>query len=226
MSYSLTKVLDKIYLLKFEDHYDLCMTFLRYSEFYESGNPDFRGKQFQILDYMEWFARTYGNGVFNYPEQWAGFNIPSTVIEQVDNLGIADFNRYDERMLDIHCHLKTEAGGDYYLIGVSDDETIDHEVAHGLYSTNLSYRSEMERLIDSLPKRTYRKICDYLTSVDYAESSHRDEIQAYIATGGFSKKAKITISQKASKKFSSTFNRYLKNNAEAEKTQSEQAQEG
>jgi hypothetical protein len=211
--YTITKVLDRVYLLKFADHYDLCMTFLRYQEFYESDNLLFRGHSFNILDYMEWQAHTYGDGVFNYPDKWSGFNIPSSIIDQVNDLGIEDRNRYDERMWNLHHQLKAEVGDDYYLIGVSNDDTIDHEVAHGLWFVNQNYRQEMEQLIDALPPKTYGKICDWLTSIDYAEASHRDEVQAYLATGLGS----VKVPKKTLKQFSATFNRYIKTYAQAEK---------
>ena len=55
--YKLTKHLDSVYLVQFEESYDLAMTFLRYQEFYECANEDIRGKQFTLLQFMDWYVK-------------------------------------------------------------------------------------------------------------------------------------------------------------------------
>lgn len=223
MNYTLTKVLDRVYLLKFEEHYDLCMTFLRYQEFYESSNPQFRGQKFNLLDYMEWFAKKYGKGVFTYPDFWAGFNLPSSVIAEVWRVGIDDRNHYDKWMWELHNNLRMEVKDDFYLIGVSEDGTIDHEVAHGLYYIDQNFRNEMDRLVESLPSNIYAKICTWLKESDYNEAVFKDEIQAYMATG-WPDSYKGPRYKSACKPFIKTFHRYVENYAQVEK-QVEEIQE-
>lgn len=199
MEYQTNKLADKIYLVQFKKQYDLAMFFLRPQEFYESPSSNFRGKSFDILDYMEWYSKEYGKGVFTYTEDWQGFNFPSTVIDELWAKGISDRNKYDFEMLLLHKKLKEEKGGNYYLIGSykNDDEnadTIAHEIAHALYFTNRSYYLKMNELTLDLNKKLYKKICKWLGKVGYCEEVFRDEVQAYVSTG-MSKSAKIKISK-------------------------------
>jgi hypothetical protein len=69
--------------MTFTDHYDMCMTFLRYQECYESPNRKFRKKQFTLVDFMEWYSKKQSQGSFEYPKHWAGFNVPSYVFNNV-----------------------------------------------------------------------------------------------------------------------------------------------
>src|SRR6266481_838206 len=121
MKYKVKQVKNRIYLAEFESHYDLCMFFLRYQEFYESPNPKFRGKTFELLDFMEWYAKDR-KGCFTYPIDWGGFNLPSKIISKVHSLGITDKNKYDDEMFRLHGRLEKESNGDYYLIGASSND--------------------------------------------------------------------------------------------------------
>ena len=42
-----------------ESYWELGMTFLRMQEWYESINPDFKGKVFSVEAYMDWYVRTF-----------------------------------------------------------------------------------------------------------------------------------------------------------------------
>lgn len=109
--------------------------FLRYQEYYESPNPHFRGKNFEILEFMEWYSKKHGNGVFTYPADWGGFNIPAHVIPNLWKQGIWDRNLYDYEMWTLYekC-LKKYTDGQFYFIGVSGDgQAIRHEIAHGFF---------------------------------------------------------------------------------------------
>ena len=96
---SLKQVLPKIFLLTFDNHYDLCMHFLRYQEFYES--PKYRQQPFNLLELIRWYSNTYGDGDFTYTNDWAGFNIPSWVLNDFKEKTITDLNQYDRFMLAI-----------------------------------------------------------------------------------------------------------------------------
>lgn len=185
MKYKVKKIIDKVYLVTTKKHYDLCMLFLRYQEFYESPNPKFRGKPFELLDFMEWYSGKYGEGAFLYPVHWSGFNIPSRIIEEV-HCEITDWNKYDEEMNKIRVRLVEEVGGDdYYLIGAPQGkaDTLDHEVAHGLFYTVPSYREEMTELVRKLDKTFYKEICSWLKKHGYTREVFVDEAQAYMSTG-------------------------------------------
>lgn len=184
MKYNLKKIIDKVYCVSFKEHYDLCMFFLRYQEYYESPNSAFRRKQFQIIDFMEWYSKDR-EGFFSYPLDWGGFNIPSFIIDEVHNLGIYDKNKYDYEMLLLHRKLKEEVGGDYYLIGAPADcqQLLKHEVAHGLYYTVPEYKLEMDKLVKKLPVQTRKHIYSWLKDIGYTKEVFVDEAQAYLSTG-------------------------------------------
>src|SRR3989344_5759404 len=102
MKYSLKNIAQGIYLLNFQSPYDLAMSFCRYQEFYESTNPVFKGKSFSLIDFMEWYSNKNNNRkrsdlkCFTYPDDWAGFNLPSYVFDNIIELGIPDMNKYDK----------------------------------------------------------------------------------------------------------------------------------
>ncbi len=207
--YRISKYLSGIYLVEFEISYDLAMTFLRCQEYYESLNDNIRGKQFTILQYIDWYSvEVNGYGSFSYPSDWAGFNIPSTIVEEVNTLGILDPNHYDERMLKIHSEIKSMHGeGNFYIIGTvhEDSQTTKHEVAHGLYYTNESYRSEVNSIWNDFTDESKTVFRDYLYEAGYPEKVHIDEAQAYLSTDSFH--INDEISEK-SIKFKQLFKRY------------------
>jgi hypothetical protein len=57
---TIKEVKDRVFAEVIPDDYERCMTFLRVQEYYESPNPDFRGKDFDIWKYIEWYSRDRG----------------------------------------------------------------------------------------------------------------------------------------------------------------------
>lgn len=211
MKYKLKEVKPRIFLVNFDkkDTYDMSMLFLRYQEFYESPNIDFRGKHFLLLDFMEWYSHTYGNGVFTYPIDWAGFNFPGKIVDDVFNegLGISDHNRYDTEMAIIYdkCHKKCP-DGNFYIIGAAcNEKVIKHEVAHGLFYTNSSYKTKMTKLVKNLKPSIRKKINKELKNMGYTPKVYIDETQAYLATGFASLDLPSTNKYE---QFSKTFNSF------------------
>lgn len=183
MNYSLSKVKDKIWHLKFKDQYDMCMCFLRYQEFYESPVEHFKNKQFTIIDYMDWYSKNMGDGIFTYPLDWAGFNVPTDIIDKVINTGIKDFNKYDKVIYQVRDHIKLKDGNGCYLIGSlqNNKKVLDHEMAHALYYTIPEYKKLMDQLTDSLPNKKVKKALAFLSQQHYDDSVLRDEFQAYMS---------------------------------------------
>lgn len=205
-----SKVLEKIYLIEFKDHYDLTMHFVRYQEYYE--NPQFKSRQFELIDLMEWYSKTYGNGVFTYPKDWAGFNLPLDIMFEVHNLGIKDPNRYDRLMLSLAEKIKAESGEGTYIIGISEVSTaLDHEIAHGLWYTNLEYKTKMSDLINNLPNKITKHINKYLTDTCYHPDVFDDETQAYMSTG-LVEKINTKEIRGHMRKFKKVFKQYYKGN--------------
>ncbi len=180
----MTEVKPRIFYLDFKDQYHCNMTFLRYQEFYESPNPKFRGKRFEILDFMEWYSKAYGKGAFTYGTDWAGFNVPGPIIKKALH-DIPDPNRYDLDMEGTYlcCEDKYPDGKFYIIGGVGKGFALRHELAHGFFYTQPKYKREMTKLVKALPKKFYKSMCDDLTRIGYTPKVFIDECQAYLATG-------------------------------------------
>jgi hypothetical protein len=182
--FTLSEVRPNIFFLNFDDHYQLAMHFVRYQEFYESPNSIFRGQSFTLIDFMEWYSEAYGDGIFTYPQDWEGFNIPSNIIPDVQRARIKDFNKYDEEMIRAWTECRNRCKGDFYIIGaVGESSVLDHEIAHGLYYTNVQYNLKAHKLYEELPQDIQDKMCEVLISLGYASKVLEDETQAYLATG-------------------------------------------
>jgi hypothetical protein len=173
------EILPKVVWCRGASQYDLAMHFLRYQEYYESDSPFFRGHSWDLLTYMEWYARKHG-GVFTYPSDWAGFNIPARIVLEVHARGIPDPNAYDKVMLDIAL-----TAPDGYLIGAQpdDQDVIKHECAHGLFATNADYKTKMVALVEALPQDVRERMNAELAGMGYVDLVFVDETQAYFATG-------------------------------------------
>jgi hypothetical protein len=195
------------------------MHFLRFQEFYESPNPKFRGNTFDIFDFMEWYSKKYGNGSFTYPNDWGGFNIPGVQIEScLDELNYekVEYNKYDSIMHSVHESLMKHSGadkfserthGDFYVIGcLSDNDALEHEIAHALFYLNEDYKKEVTKLVGGMSKSLKNKIYSNLKKLGYTKEVYIDECQAYMATGLMRElEGKF---QKERKPFIETFKKY------------------
>ena len=235
-NYEIKEVRDRVFAVIMEDDYARPMTFLRVQEYYESPNPDFRGKHFNIWDYIEWYSRTK-KGAFTYAFDWSGFNIPLPIAwecyEGKDKEPKKGYNgvrslpdtwksKWDETMKDIiwtvqsrMFNKKSRRDMNAYIIGAKDTEnsTFQHEVAHGLYYTNKEYRELMDEITQTIPLNHYLKFRSNLLKMGYTESVVDDEIQAYLSWGWdyakFSKGVPKTICKQLNKEYRKVFDTYL-----------------
>ena len=65
----------------YADQRTLALAFVRMQEFYES--PRFCGRVFTLEEFSTWYSQACGHGEFTYPEDWSGFNVPSTAVRAV-----------------------------------------------------------------------------------------------------------------------------------------------
>jgi hypothetical protein len=188
---SLYKVADRIWAVSIPDDYLRCWVFLRCQEYYESTSPYFRNNRFTWQDYMNWYKSEEGprgkNDIFTYANDWAGFNIPSDVIEDCIS-EIKDPNEYDNIMNSIIRTIKMNESGTYYLLGISeinnvDNHLLDHELAHGMWYTDPQYKSDMTKLLNTMDKKSSDSIKRLIAEIGYTESVLSDEAQAYLSTG-------------------------------------------
>jgi hypothetical protein len=202
-----------IFLFQFNHHYDMCMYFLRYQEFYESPSPKYRGKSFTILDFMKWYSLKYGKGSFTYPDDWNGFNIPSNIIFDMWNQHlIPDKNIYDYEMYQgwKECNVRAQ-GKKFYIIGVvRGNKALSHEIAHGLFYLYPEYKKEMKRLVKSLEPALRKRINNSLKKLGYTPKVYVDETQAYMATGMSESFGDHNFWSKEQKLFESYFKKFVR----------------
>lgn len=190
LPFKIKQVKPRIFLFEFTDQYNMNMHFLRYQEFYESPNPKFRNKSFTIFDFMEWQAKTEGNGNFTYPTAWSGFNIPSNKFYECLEFGIDNINKYDENMDYAFGQCVNKLGyretvdTKFYIIGAlkGNEKTLQHEICHGLFYLNTEYKKEATKLVKALPKRIRISMEKMLTKYGYTKQVFIDEINAYFST--------------------------------------------
>ena len=169
------EVAPRIYCAQVDDDYDRAMLFCRYQEFYESPYKKFRNKPFTWMEYMRHYKNVWNKRTFTYPDDWAGYNIPSNVMQKANHVFCKD-TEYDEIMNDIYFYCAIDSQNknngtrcDWYLIGASskDSKTMHHEIAHGLYFTNKEYRLRMQYQLSIIPEKTMDKINNKLIKMGY-----------------------------------------------------------
>jgi hypothetical protein len=118
---------------------------------------------------------------------------------------------YDKIMSDIiqWCEKKTK-GDKFYLIGVNkkNQQLMNHEIAHGLYYTNIEYKKSVNKLILDIPKKEYNFVKNEIVKMGYLNQKKiiHDEMQAYLSTGlhdTFKTSSTISISKNFQKNFKS-----------------------
>lgn len=198
--YSLNKIRPHIWHIEMDCRYELGMTFLRASEFYESANPDFRGKLgWTLLDHMKWYSTSEDSGRggkygdFSFASDWGGYNVPGSALDALyprwpEAIEISDWNEYDERLLSFLRDIRQEeTDSKYYLIGTLRGEAkgfLGHELAHAYYSTDGSYKCEMDSVLLWPPhKRAVSFVKVAVKALGYCDDVLDDEVQAYCATG-------------------------------------------
>lgn len=217
------KLRDDIVLVTFPDKFELCFTFFRIQEFYESPNRKLRAKYFDyetaIAEYVKTSCKDRDNRVFTYFSDWSGFNIPGEVVDRFAFLfgTKADLTRREsELLLKVHTRVNTKR---FYLIGAieGEEDVIKHELAHAFYYLSKEYRDEMKSLIDR-DNPMIKDVCKHLLSIGYCKEVLDDEIQAYLGTGI----RENMISKKNRNyeylwKFKSAFNRFYNNEVKVDK---------
>lgn len=228
--FSFKAVFPGIYHLHFDRAYDLAMHFVRAQEYYES--PVYHKKIFSLVEYMDWYAKEHGGGVFTYPKDWSGFNVPSWVLLEIYRPAtvLPDPNEYDEFMRALVAQMcRLEQGRPFYLIGTSAEgykgdkkeaDLLEHELAHAFYTTSQYYRDQMRHHTLGLGQKKYEEAYEILAGMGYHASTIDDEIQAYCATG-LCKELKHTLKPRDCKPFKELFTEHLeKCKATAEKSPS------
>jgi len=152
---------------------ELGRTFIRFQEYYESPNPEFRGKIFTLGMVRQWYSVKYGADTYHY--DWTGFNFPSKVLLPFKQ-GLFDPLTSEEIEL---LNLFKYRHDNFYIMGAQNNATLRHELSHALYDSNEKYRNEIDSYIKK-NKRGLAKAKKYILDKGYAEEVLNDEIQAYV----------------------------------------------
>jgi hypothetical protein len=216
IKYKIKEVKPNIFAVIVKDNYDRAMLFCRAQEYYESPNKKFRGKDFSIWNYMKWYSEEYGRG-FSYGSDWSGFNIPFDILWKCYETCEME-TPYDEDMYLILCEIerKMDDKKKAYVIGADslESDTFTHEVCHGLWYTNPTYKKESKYVLNTIPKEHKDIFKSNLIEMGYTDGVIDDEIQAYLTTnwnnGSFGKGVDIKDREKYNKAFETTLRDFLK----------------
>lgn len=169
-----TEILPKIFLLKFDNNTDLGSTFLRFQEFYES--PKFKGKFFTFDEFKKWYIKDRKMKKFTYCIDWTGFNIPSYILKPFIDGKFDPLSNNEKQFL----NLFKDQTKEFYVIGVSlqSMHLLDHEIAHGLYYTNKSYKKEIINILKKFDTSIIRN--EIKGTGGYCEEVLDDEVHAWI----------------------------------------------
>lgn len=152
---------------------ELNRSFMRFTEHYESPNPNFKGKIFTVGQLKRWYSITYGADT--YHSDWVGFNIPSTVLQYFREGLFDPLTQEEQNLLELFRY----RNDNFYIIGAQTYSVLRHELAHALYSHNKQYKKNIDNYINK-NKKYLLKISKYILDKGYSRDVLNDELQAYI----------------------------------------------
>jgi hypothetical protein len=173
-----------IFVVEFENQFELASTLLRFEEYYES--PKFKGKVFTLEEYKQWYSRD--RGAFTYYDDWPAFNIPSSALKPFFEGGFNPLSPAEKQLLSLFKNEK----GDYYIIGIyttGEEDLLTHELAHALFHTNPDYKKEVLAVLRGYDFTNVRK--ELLSMDGYCEDVLEDEVHAWVLTLSHELKTKI-----------------------------------
>lgn len=152
---------------------ELGETFIRFQEYYESDNADFRGQIFTLGSVKHYYSVQYGADL--YSDTWVGFNFPSSVLIPFKQGLFDPLTNYETVLLDA---LKYR-NDNFYIIGAQNKSTLRHELCHAMYGYSTKYRIEIDKFISKNESR-FAKVKKYVLDKGYNKDVLNDELQAYI----------------------------------------------
>ena len=140
------EIVEKIFHVQTPTQNELGRIFLRPQEYYES--PEFKNKIFSLDKYIEWYAKNTDEGRkngFNYYDFWEAFNIPSYVLNPFYEGKFTLLTPEEKSLLTAFEGVNHDK---FYIIGTYGDdalleESIYHELSHGLFYSNPEYKGEI-----------------------------------------------------------------------------------
>ncbi len=165
-----------VFLLEFNDRKDLAYTFLRFQEYYE--NPHFSGKIFSWPQFRSWYKKYTKRKTFTYHLDWAGFNVPSYVLDPFYQGQFKNITKKEQTFLDLFSKRKEK----FYVIGYTKgrDNVLQHETTHARFYINEKYRNAVLKIIK---KYNVQEIYQLLSAQMYNYKVWDDELNAYAVNG-------------------------------------------
>jgi hypothetical protein len=156
------------------------MTLCRPQEYYECNSNKLRNKVFTFEEFIDHY--TDKDGTITYFSYWAGFNIPSHVLEKF--FSSFQLNKREKKVYELTRKFSHEP---YYLIATKNNDlyTLDHELLHAYYYLDQRYRQEVNTIIKHMRPELKKQILSVLQSMGYSKSVLVDEINAYMATSTY-----------------------------------------
>jgi len=174
-----------VFYFQFNHQHDLCFTFLRLQEFYESPCGKHRTKTFSIDEYIDWHLKKFG--LFNYLDKWTGFNIPGVTVANFFRLFQFQLTRREKKIFNTLKKYKSWPNiyigkQDYCVIaGCNHDSvTLQHELKHAAFYLDNEYAKEVQK---EITQNKPKVLVNWLKASGYDQSSIVDEINAYTLTG-------------------------------------------
>lgn len=183
----LTRIGNSVYSLQVKNANLRGLIFCKPQEYYEGYSDQFRNQAFELEDYIKWYKEFYGKKSFDYGANWAGFNVPSYVLEECF-AKVKTITYYDKIMLSVMDTIKQTESGKYYLVGVDyKNGVLYHEFAHAMFYLLDEYKTGMLDLISKIKRKEFKNLTKKLDNMGYPENVMNDELQAYISTSSMSK---------------------------------------
>ena len=172
----LHKITSNIIHVNFTSQIELCKTFCRFQEHYES--PEFRGKVFTLGQYREWYSKQYGK--WSYYTDWNGFNIPDYVLIPFKEGLFDPLSELEKEFLEFFRYKQ----GKFYIIGTHDflPEALTHEISHALYYLDEDYKRDADEIISNADRSApaWVNFENFLLDKGYTAEVLDDEIQAFL----------------------------------------------
>lgn len=203
--YSISKLQNNIVEVRFKDSFTLCYCTYLFSHYYE--DPNFKGKIFTRQELDSFYLSTKGNENW-WKKQWAGSNLPDYIFKPFIEGAFKELNAFELDLIELVKSLKEP----YYVIMTSDDSlnARDHEIAHALWYTNNSYKTEVLAVLDEY-KEEYNKVSAAILNSGYDSSVILDECHAYMGVyySVFKARYKIELPEELVQKLTAIFKRYF-----------------
>lgn len=177
-------------LLGFPTQRELCESFVRVQEFYESPLLDIRGHYFTLEQFKTRYVPKHPDkatpGEFTYFADWHGFNVPGHIVEQFAGKFAHDMTTFEDMLVGLVRAQKGKA----YVIGWHEDSgdrdnALAHELVHARWYLSPKWRENAEALVDQFTANnpvlagTWAHL---LMEWGYSPEVLKDETQAYFAT--------------------------------------------